>query len=260
MAFLGRHRLVLEIAIVLLVAIVVRLIYLNDLGSAPFYHYPIGDSKIYHERALDIAGGDLVGREAYFHSSPLYPYFMAAIYRIAGPSITAVRVVQILIGSLNCVLILLLTRGMTGKRRGPPLVAGLMAAVYGTFVFFDADLLMIPLVLCFGCASVLLLARGAGALRLLTAGLLLGLAALGKPNVLLFAPVALLWIFTEFQRTIQWKRWLPAALFTAGVVVAVLPISIRNYIVSQDLVLVSSNAGVNLYIGNHEGTDGVFRL
>jgi tetratricopeptide (TPR) repeat protein len=43
-------------------------------------------------------------------------------------------------------------------------------------------------------------------------------------------------------------------------VVAVLPITLRNYAVSKDFVLVSSNAGVNFYIGNNELADGIFML
>lgn len=255
-----RRNLTLDVSLVFLAALVVRLVHVIDLQSAPFFHYPLADSALYHEHALEIAAGDLVGKEAYFHSSPFYPYFLAAIYRVAGVDLLIVRVVQAVVGSLNCVVILLLTRALVGDRRGPPLIAGLTAAVYGTFVFFDADILMIPLVLLFSSISVLLLVSGTGLRRVLVAGLLLGLAGLGKPNVLLFAPVAVLWILTELRWFVNWSHWRPALLFTAGVMLAVSPITIRNYLVSQDFVLVSSNAGVNFYIGNNSQAQGVFRL
>ena len=255
-----RCNLVLDVSLVFLAALVLRLVHVNDLQSAPFFHYPIGDSGLYHERALDIAAGDLVGEEAYFHSSPFYPYFLSAIYLVAGPDLLIVRVVQALVGGLNCVVILFLTRALVGDRRGPPLIAGLTAAAYGTFVFFDGDILMIPLVLLFSSTSILLLVSGSGLRRASIAGVLLGLAGLGKPNVLLFAPVAVLWILTEFRRSVNWSHWRPALLFTAGVILVVLPITIRNYVVSQDFVLVSSNAGVNFYIGNNSQAQGVFRL
>jgi tetratricopeptide (TPR) repeat protein len=245
---------------VFLAALVLRLVHVNDLQSAPFFHYPIGDSGLYHERALDIAAGDLIGDEAYWHSSPFYPYFLAAIYLVAGPDLLIVRVVQALVGSLNCVVILLLTRVLVGDRRGPPLIAGLTAAAYGTFVFFDGDILMIPLVLLFSSTCVLLLVSGIGLRRAFLAGVLLGLAGLGKPNVLLFAPVAVLWILTELRRSVNWRNWRPALLFAAGAMLAVFPITMRNYVVSNDFVLVSSNAGVNLFIGNNSRAQGVFRL
>jgi Flp pilus assembly protein TadD/4-amino-4-deoxy-L-arabinose transferase-like glycosyltransferase len=241
----------------------------------------VGDSRIYHDRAVGILGGDLVGREAYFHSSPFYPYFMALVYRVFGVSFMALRILQFVIGSLNCVLIYLLARRVAPQAKGVPLGAGLVAALYGTLTFFDGDLLMAPLVLLFSCGSVLLLtflvdadaeAKDGGdgsdrlpagwkpALLALAAGALLGLAGLGKPNVLLFAPFALVWILTGFKTRFFGRRWKEAVLFTVGCVVAVMPITLRNYAVSQDFVLVSSNAGVNLYIGNNERAEGIYLL
>lgn len=264
---------------VFVVALVLRLVYLNELRDAPFFHHPVGDSAIYHDRAVDIAGGDLIGREAYFHSSPLYPYFMALVYRIIGVNLTVLRVIQFILGSANCVLVYLLTKRAASWAKAAPLAAGLAAALYGTLAFFDGDLLMIPLVLLFTCSSILLLTylvdpeAGIGVegkermprgwkppLLALAAGALLGLACLGKPNVLLFAPFALVWMFTGFGRSFAGRRWREAILFTLGCVLAVSPITIRNYVVSQDFVLVSSNAGVNLYIGNNEMAEGIYLL
>jgi len=278
-------------------AFVVRLVYVSQLGDAPFFYNPVGDSKIYHERALEIAAGDLVGRDAYFHSSPFYPYFLALVYRVFGVNLWLVRLIQIIIGSLNCVLVYWLARRLAGELRGPPLLAGLFAAFYGTLVFFDGDLLMITLVLFFVLLSVLLLVTGDDLWRasretgkhrsrdgsgaetarphgeenitasrfpvwalFLIAGVSLGVAGLGKPNVLVFAPFALWWILTGFQRGIIPQRWPFAVVFTVGVLVAVLPITARNYAVSGDFVLVSSNAGVNLFIGNNDQATGIFLL
>jgi 4-amino-4-deoxy-L-arabinose transferase-like glycosyltransferase/Tfp pilus assembly protein PilF len=271
------------VLIVFILALAVRLLYLINLQAAPFFHHPVG----------------------YFHSSPFYPYFIGLIYKLAGVHFTLLRVVQFLIGSLNCGLIYMLTRKLTGGGQGTALMAGLMAASYGVFVFFDGDLLMIPLVLCFTLLFLLLLVKAAAAavgpaadsspsgdaspgggsgdhthpgeegspdkassgfaigrarLYFFMAGICLGLAGLGKPNVLLFAPFALLWIFSCFTKSIVWRRWPAGLLFTLGCCLAVLPITLRNYAVSNDFVLVSSNAGVNLYIGNNEAATGVFFL
>jgi Flp pilus assembly protein TadD len=259
------------------VALALRLIYLSELNDAPFFHHPVGDSKVYHDRALEIAGGDLVGGEAYFHSSPLYPYFLALVYSIVGVKFTVVRVLQFIVGSLNCMLVYLLARRAAPSSKAVPLAAGAAAALYGTLAFFDGDLLMISLVLCFTCGSVLLLTRlvdpetGSAepsklsrgwkpALSALLAGVLLGAAGLGKPNVLVFAPFVVLWMFTGFGRRFAAGRWREALLFTAGCLLAVAPITARNHAVSNDFVLVSSNAGVNLFIGNNERAEGVFSL
>jgi Tfp pilus assembly protein PilF/4-amino-4-deoxy-L-arabinose transferase-like glycosyltransferase len=269
---------------VFVIAAVLRLVYFFEFNDVPFFDHPVGDSRIYHERALDIAAGDLVGREAYFHSSPLYPYLMALVYSVFGDSFTALRILQFLFGSVNCVLIYLLTRRVAPWAPAAPLAAGVAAALYGTLAFFDGDLLMIPLVLTFTCASLLLLTflvdpeakidEGSATmprgwkppLLALASGVLLGMAGLGKPNVLLFAPFALIWIFTGFAglagfgRSFVARRWPAAILFTIGCVAAVTPITLRNYAVSNDFVLVSSNAGVNFYIGNNEKAEGIYML
>lgn len=257
--------------IVFLSAVLVRLLYLRELGEAPFFHHPVGDSAIYHNRAVEIAGGDLIGREAYFHSSPFYPYFLGLIYKLFGVNFSLIRIIQFLIGSFNCLLIYLLVRRLPEGNKAIAFLAGLFAAFYGVFVFFDGDLLMIPLVLFFTLLSTLLLvkARTSGDesaspakafAHLFLAGIFLGFAGLGKPNVLLFAPFALIWIISGFRRRFAWKRAKDGLIFAFSCCLAVLPITLRNYVVSKDFVLVSSNAGVNLYIGNNEMATGVFFL
>lgn len=267
--------------VVLVVAAVIRLAYLIEYREVPFYDRPYGDSGMYHQRALEIASGDILGGEAYFLGSPLYPYFLAAIYKIFGVNFTLLLIIQFLIGAANCALIYLLTRAAAGKRPGTAFLAGLMAAGYGTMVYFDGTLLMTTLELFFCCTSLLLLVaafgsfRGAGsggkddrprverrrtAAAVFFSGLLLGLAGLGRPNVLVFAPFGLLWIFTGFEKTFEIKRWRHGVLFVLGCVLAVAPVTVRNYTVSKDFVLVSSSAGINLYIGNNESADGTFGL
>ncbi len=77
---------------------------------------------------------------------------------------------------------------------------------------------------------------------------------MARPNVLLFAPVVLIWIVVIGHR--RRGRILSGAVFTAGCLIAVLPVTIRNYVVGDDLVLISSQGGVNLYIGNNPRADG----
>jgi tetratricopeptide (TPR) repeat protein len=249
---------------VFIVATAVRLVYLAEYRGVPYYDRPFGDSSHYQRRAVEIVSGDLVGRQAYFLGSPLYPYFMAAIYRPFGVSFTLLRVIQILIGGATCVLIYLLARTMA--RAGPhqSFIAGLLAAGYGTLVFYDSTLLMTTLELFLTSASLLLLVvsqrpgrrPGGAAVAVFLSGALLGLAGLGRPNVLVFAPFGLLWIFWRFGGSFALNRWRYGVLFTLGCILAVSPITIRNYVVSQDFVLVSSSAGVNLFIGNNPEANG----
>jgi tetratricopeptide (TPR) repeat protein len=269
------------IAFVLVAAFIPRLIYLSEISRAVWFDRPIGDSNVYFDRAREILAGNWLGSGIPFHSSPVYPFFIALFLGLSGGSSFVLGVAQILIGSANCVLIYLLAKRLTGGSRIAAFLAGLLGAFYGLLAFFDADLLMIFLTLFFTDLSLLLLIRArdltsrqsalprGGRLRVIletdwvmafVAGLSLGLAALDKTNLLLFAPVAAWYLAGEFSFGIRAWRWRPALLFGLGTVVTITPVTVRNYVVGHDLVLVSSNAGVNLFIGNNRQGQGVFFL
>jgi tetratricopeptide (TPR) repeat protein len=258
-------------------ALVVRFLYILELRGHPLMLAATGDPKVYDLRALEIAGGKWLGDEVFFHSSPLYPYFLGIVYAIVGHSYTAVRVLQSVIGTGSCLLVFSITRTLAGRRQA--VVAGLIAALYVPFIFFDSELLMITLVIFFALLSLRLLLtweRDRTPWLLPLAGLALGVAALGKPNALLFVPAAALWIWWVLRaggggaperegdrpRSSPSSRparaLAPIALLVAGVVLALVPFTVSNYVIADDFVLTSSNGGVNFWIGNNEEAKGTF--
>jgi len=267
--------------LVFALALGLRLIYLFQISHTPYFDDPLGDSKIYLDRALSILAGNLIGDEIYFHSSPPYPYFMALCLGLSGKSFFVLGLAQILIGAGNCLLIYFLAKKLSAGDKVAALIAGIAAALYGLFAFFDADLLMIFLTLVFADLALLLLlqareVRARHAVPLpdepylrvfhsesvlaFLAGVSLGLAVLDKTNLLLFAPVAAWWLLGEYSLRFRSWQWKPALLFAAGTALMILPVTVRNDVVGHDLVLVSSNAGVNLFIGNNPQGQGIFLL
>lgn len=251
------------IVIVFILAFVLRFIYLIQISDAPYFDNPAGDSKVFFNHSQEILNGDIIGNEIYFYSSPLYPYFIAIIFWFSGNSFFFLVLIQILIGSANCLLIFFLAKKLSGGREIPAFIAGVSAALYGLFAFFDADLLMIFLTLVFINITLLLLieSKESNRARLaFLAGISFGLAVLDRTNILLFIPVAI-W-FLAGGCSFKWKKWKwkSTILFIAGTITMVFPITIRNYIVGHDFVLVSSNAGVNFFIGNNAHAVGVFHL
>jgi tetratricopeptide (TPR) repeat protein len=90
------------------------------------------------------------------------------------------------------------------------------------------------------------------------AGLVFGLSAIARPTILPFVAAAGVWIAVlEWRSGRAQKALLGAAAFGCGVVVAVLPVTLHNYLADGDLVLVSANGGVNFFIGNNPQSDGV---
>src|SRR5262245_8045191 len=122
---------------IFLLADIVRLLYIRDIARAGLSGFLRLDPLYYHEWATRIAGGDWLGRDA-FEMSPLYPYTLAAVYRIFGENLTAPRVLQALLGSLTCAGLFLLGRRLFGRAAGA--VAGTMLAVYGPAIYYDGQI------------------------------------------------------------------------------------------------------------------------
>ncbi len=244
-------------------AFCVRLVYVLQISDAPYFDNPAGDSKYFLDRAHEILGGDMLGRTVPFYSSPLYPYFIGGVFWLFGQQMLILCIIQILIGSANCVVIYLIARKISGKGSYAPVISGACAVAYGLLVFFDADMLQIFMTLLFidsGLFFLISFQEAQRAYKVIAAGLAIGLAALDRTNVLLFVPIAMWYTAAGFTFTLKNWRIKPAMIFLACVTAVILPVTLRNIIVGRDLVLVSSNAGVNLYIGNNPEAPGVFFL
>src|SRR6266581_1519514 len=137
--------------VIFAVAFTLRIIHIWQMRNAPFFTLLMGDARGYDEWAQRIAGGDWIGRDV-FYQAPLYPYFLASIYWIAGRSPTLVRIAQAVIGSCSCVLIAAAARRLFSARAG--LLAGLILAVYAPAIFFDSLLQKSVLDVFFVCMVV----------------------------------------------------------------------------------------------------------
>ena len=125
-------------AAIFLWALLLRLIYVRQISSNPFFSRPVMDPGYHDEWARAIASGDWIGKEAFFRA-PLYPYFLGVIYRLFGPDYLTPRIIQAVLGSISCVLLYLITRRLFGERAA--LLAGAAAGAYGMLIYFDAELL-----------------------------------------------------------------------------------------------------------------------
>lgn len=243
-------------------ALAVRLAYLVQMQASPCFDVPLMDAE-YHDRwARMIAGGDWLGEEVFFRA-PLYPYFLGLLYALFGADYTLVRGVQFALGALTCVLLYLLGSRVGGRSVG--VVAGVIAALYGPFIYFEGELLLPVLEALFAAAALLSLSwalpsggqsgarPGAWWLPWLLAGLCTGLFAVTRPNILAFVPVLLGYMVVRLGWRMAARAGAVCCLATA---LCILPVTVRNWVVGGDLVLISSQGGVNFYIGNNPRSDG----
>ncbi len=242
---------------VFFVAFVLRFIHvLLSKANSPFFDGPVTDSDFYDKTALAIANGDWLGSEV-FYVNPLYPYFLALLYKIFGHSYMAAKLVQIVIGSSSCVLIYLTARRLFSKRTA--LVAGIIAASYSVFIYYDELLLATVLdVFTYTAALLLLLiaVEKPSVVRFVIAGIVLGISFVSRPSVFPF--IAAFWIGYSLRGRAKSFVALNLAAYSVAAAVMILPLTVRNYVVGDDLVLISSHTGYNFYFGNNAETTGYF--
>lgn len=140
---------------VFILALSVRLLYLHQIGDSILFETLVGDGRGFDDWAQRILSADQ--REGTFYQPPLYPYFLAAIYRFFGHDTHAVRVVQFVLGSASCVLLAGAVRAFFSQRAG--LIAGVLLAIYPLSIYFDGIIQKTSLAQFFGALLLLLLGQ-----------------------------------------------------------------------------------------------------
>lgn len=246
---------------ILALGFLLRLIYILETQSSPFIQNLFSDSKIYYDWAKDIASSDNLFGDKVFFMSPGYPYFLAVVFKLVGSSIFTIRIIQALISVANIFLIYLLTKNLFNSKSG--FIAAGLASIYSVFIFFSGAVFGETLQTFLVTALLYLLTKEENVStknKWFLSGLLLGLSALFRANILIIFPVLIFWIYNSFNKSESLKTKLKKTLiyFTIGTAIPILPATLNNYIAGKEFVLLTSNGGINFYLGNNEKALGVY--
>ena len=246
-----------------LIALLVRSLYAVDLapalesqeqpGSRMMQRYDEGAAALLRGDGLIFVTAGDPSDTSLLARPPGYSLLLATIYRLVGRGLFATQLVQNVLAALVAVLVFLLADALV--RRRAAVCAGLLAALLPHLAYYSA--LLTPDVVCVlpVLAGMILLApcargRTPGLGRALAAGAAFGLAVWLRPNLLLLGPSAALGMGLIVRRR---RLWVTAGV-AAGAILAISPITIRNYIVYRELVPVSINLGVVLWEGIGEAS------
>lgn len=244
---------------VFVIALVLRLIYLLQVGSMPESALLLGDAATYDSWAGRIASGDWLGHGV-FYQAPLYSYFLGFLYTLLGRDLIAVRLVQIALGASSCVLLARAGRSFF-HNTAAGLLAGLLLAVYPTAIYFDCSIQKSVLDLFFICALLALLGKILERSRRrwwMATGLVVGLLALTRENALIFLPILLIWLFVNWRGELLKTRLQWAGLVLLGAAAILLPVGYRNLVAGGEFHLTTSQFGSNFYIGNSRAATGTY--
>jgi hypothetical protein len=233
-----------------LIALALRVAHLLAMRRSPYFNHPIIDALTYHDAARSIAAGH--GHpDTVFWQPPGYSYILASLYAITGPTdLLAPRIVQTLLGAAAAVLTAWIGARQFGPRVG--LAAGFIVALYGTLIYFDGELLGVSFTVALQLIAVALAVAASGAVRpgrfWFGAGFTAGVASLVTAPTLVFVAV-----FAAFARR-------HAHLVILAAAIAIAPVTIRNAVKGGEIVFISTNAGINLYLGNNPRYDETVQI
>jgi 4-amino-4-deoxy-L-arabinose transferase-like glycosyltransferase len=256
------------IYLVLLIAAVLRLaVFISARHAVVLEPYGFLDDAYYYQLARQVAavgpagilraygGGINISAPGPFFLSPLYIYFLGLVYALLATGITAPFLIQSLAGAAAVWVVFKTGKGAFGPSSG--LIAAALMALDGLAAMYGCTLLaasLDPLLTALFFYALLRAARGGNPWSWALAGLAAGLLALNRPNALVLIPLAaLVPLWKERRAGLK-----PAALCLAAAALVIAPVTIRNYAVSGDFVLISSQGGLNFYIGNRAGAPGYY--
>lgn len=248
------HRILLPV--VLLTGLILRLFYIHAIRNDVLAKVLVIDARFYDAWAQTIARGNWLGREI-FHQDPLYAYFLAVCYKLFGHSADFVRIIQAFLDTATIGLLYSTAALLFSPVVG--ITAACIAAFYGPLVYYTGLLDKTTFSIFLITLSLFLFSRAyrrPAARWSLLAGVANGLAALTRGNMLIVAlalGAVLAWPSQETRTRLR----RPLA-FALGVLMIVGAVTLRNYIVGKDWVLLSSNSGLNLLIGNNPHTEGAY--
>jgi 4-amino-4-deoxy-L-arabinose transferase-like glycosyltransferase len=239
-------------------AILLRIIHIAAIQQhSPFFDVFPGDLGSYDRWATAIIEQGWLGREI-FYQDPLYSYVLAFIYKAIGRDFFWVYTIQALLGAATALVIFLIGSRIFNKATG--IIGGLFYACYAPAIFFDGLLLKVSFAAFLLSFAVYFIA-GRGLKEIgpnqILSGVFMGLATLTRGNFLLILPVIFLALLLNRQVDLK-RRIGMALLFVIGNLLILVPVAARNYAVSNDLVLTTSQAGQNFYIGQNPEANGTY--
>ncbi len=219
------------------------------LGIHPYHPYNDWMQKIApKEKWYEWWGGEQV-----FQQAPLYPYFVASIFKVVGERVDAVLLLQFLLGVIQCGLIFAIAGRLFGSKVGA--ASGFVAALYAPSIFFQGVLLRDSLL------TTLELAAFYGFVRLrktrssgdaIFTGFAAGFAVLCKPTAILMSIGFAIWLLLERRERLEFRSALAITVLGATCFV-LLPLVSRNLSLGVSPFSISNRAAEAMIIANAQG-------
>jgi len=274
----------------LFIAALLRVVYWLQVNDEAWFIAPGTDPEFYMnwtDAILTGHGADYIP----FPRAPLYPYLLAVLQGLFGQWWLLPRLLNLLADVTATLMIFHIIARIRDRKTG--FIAGMLYALSGASIYFSGEILMTSLATALTAGFLLSLIscyQNPNLKWSAVAGLAVGITALLRPNILLLLPFSLYIIglgsYRRFitahccqvslpdnidkgiETTVRYgdltaDKPIPCArIFTTTsihlltVILVLLPIVLANWQASKQLIPISTQGGVNFYIGNARSASG----
>ena len=241
---------------ILFFGLIFKGVYLYSYAvNNPYYSIVSMDSAVYLNWAQLILEEGWLGTEI-FYRAPFYPYLLSIIFWFAPNNLLAVYILQLVMSICSVALIYSIGKRIYGERAG--LIAAGFSLFYSPLTFFETKILPTTTGIFLGLLSIYLLTRAEQEKRWyywMAGAATLGVAAICRPNYLLMIPLLILGILVVHRRRLR-ETVIPVLILILVPAVTIGTVTLRNYVVGKDFVLISANGGITFAQGNNPWARG----
>lgn len=243
--------------------------------------HPGDDSRAYYALSKALYEEQSFGGSEFEDSSDWSPgapfLYAAAFYATGGPREGTARIVEALLGVASILVVFALGWRLGGRVHGrwAGLFAAFAVAVYPPFIHSTGVIMSEPPAMFTLPAAILAFLWAADRERSanpdlpgvrgrpwpwLVPGFLFGLTALFRPEYLFVAAAFVVLAAVRIARGRGWRPGLAGgAVFLIALALPILPWTVRNYIVLDKVVPISTGGGKALYVGTYLPADGEYQ-
>jgi len=228
---------------------------------------PADDSHAYYALAKSLYtegsyGGPEFHSEASSDWSPGAPWLYAGLFVVTGgPREGTIRILEALLGVGTILLVFLLGWRLGG--RWPALIGALGVAIYPPFIHSVGEIMSEPPAMFSLPAAILAFLwawDGKSPWRWLPPGFLFGCTAMFRPEYTLVAGAFVVFAAVRWAWERQWRLGTAAVgLMLVALLLPIVPWTVRNFVVFERFVPISTGGGKALYVGTFYPADGEYQ-